>query len=140
MPFFVDRYPVVDATALQDSPRIGMKVKLPATLVGSIGRAGDADYFRFEAKAGQEISVQVVTNGSKLEPVVELTDANGKVLADSSTGLLGYLCPTEGVYSFGIRDKDFRGEAGFAYRISIGDFPVVTGVFPLGVQRRHGRA
>jgi WD40 repeat protein len=135
LPFVVDRYLAITESLSGDSPRLGMKVTLPTTLVGSIGKAGDADYFRFEAKRAQEIAVQVLTMGSKLEPIVELTDATGKVLAESANGLLGYVCPTAGAYSLGIRDKDFRGEPDFAYRISVGGFPLVDGVFPLGVQR-----
>ncbi len=134
-PFIVDRYPAIAETSSGDSPRIGTKVTLPATLVGSIDKAGNADYFRFEAKQAQQIAVQVLTSGPKFEPIVELTDTNGKVLAESASGLLGFVCPNAGSYALGIRDKDFRGEPDFAYRISIGDFPLVDGVFPLGVQR-----
>lgn len=132
---FVDRYQAIAETGPQDSPRIGMQVKLPATLVGVIHKAGDADYFRFEAKAGQEMAIQVQPIGSKLEPMLELTDANGKVLAASANGLLGYNCITAGTYALGIRDKDFRGGADFTYRLSVGDFPIITGVRPLSAER-----
>ncbi len=135
LPFIVDRYPVVAEAGPKDSPRIGMKVTLPATLVGAINKAGDADYFRFEAKVSQEIAVQVLTNGSKLEPVVELTDANGKIVAESTNGLLGHCCVRAGTYALGIRDKDFRGGADFTYRLSVGDFPIVMAVHPLGMER-----
>jgi hypothetical protein len=39
----------------------------------------------------------------------------------------------------GIRDRDYRGGADFTYRLSIGNIPVVTGVFPLAVQRGRTR-
>jgi hypothetical protein len=136
-PLFVDRYPAVDEKGAKDSPRIGMMVNVPATLVGSIGRAGDADYFRFVLKAGDEIAVQALTAaiGSKLEPVLELTDANGRPLAESASGLLGFKCRAAGTYALGIRDKDYRGGADFTYRVSVGRFPLVLGVFPPSVQR-----
>src|SRR5262249_28910192 len=35
----------------------------------------------------------------------------------------------------GIRDRDFRGGADMPYRLHVGEIPVVTAVFPLGVQR-----
>ena len=46
-------------------------------VAGSLGRAGDVDYYRFEAKAGQEIGVQVQpsTRGAKLEAILQLIDA-----------------------------------------------------------------
>ena len=62
-------------------------MKLPATIVGAIDRAGDVDYFRFEAKAGDQIGVQVIAAelGSKLDPVLVLTDAGGAILAEGTT-------------------------------------------------------
>ena len=106
-------------------------------MIGAVGKAGDVDYYRFEAKAGQEVGVQLLTAavGSKLEPVLELTDADGRSLAESANGLLGYTCPAAGVYAVGVRDRDYRGDATMFYRLNIGDIPIVTGVFPLGIQR-----
>ena len=95
------------------------------------------DYYRFEAKAGQEVGVQILTDaiGSKLKPLLELTDADGRPLDESDNGLLGYTCPAAGVYAVGVRDRDYRGDATMFYRLNIGDIPIVTGVFPLGIQR-----
>jgi hypothetical protein len=137
LPLIVDPFAPVAKEDGHGSPRTGQVVTLPATLVGSIGRAGMVDFYRFEAKAGQEIGVQAVTAaiGSKLEPVLQFTDADGRVLAESSNGLLGVVCPTAGIYAVGIRDRDYRGEAALTYRLHVGDLPVITGVFPLGVRR-----
>jgi len=137
LPFIVDRFTPVMKVGPNDSPRTGQKIDLPATAVGAVGRAGDVDYYRFEAKAGQEVGVQLLTAaiGSKLEPVLELTDADGRLLDESANGLLGYTCPVAGAYAVGVRDRDYRGDATMFYRLNIGDVPVVTGVFPLGIQR-----
>ena len=135
--FIVDRFnPIMEAEP-NDSPRTGQTIRLPATVVGAIGKAGDVDYYRFEAKAGQEVGVQLLTSavGSKLDPVLELTDPDDRVVAESVKGLLGYTCPVTGVYAVGVRDRDYRGNATMFYRLNIGDIPIVTGVFPLGVQR-----
>jgi hypothetical protein len=135
--FIVDRYLAVSDAASIDSARRGQAVKLPTTLVGTLERAGQADYFRFEAKAGQEIGVQILTAvvGSKLEPVLEMTDADGRALAESTNGLLGFVCPADGAYAIGVHDKDFRGGKEMFYRLHVGDMPIVTGVHPMGVQR-----
>jgi WD40 repeat protein len=135
--FVVDRYLVVSDAATIDSAKNGRPVTLPATLVGSIDRAGQADYFRFAAKAGQQIGAQALTAvlGSKLEPILELTDADGRVVAEGANGLLAYTCPTAGNYAIGIRDKDFRGAADMTYRLHVGEVPIVTAVVPMGVQR-----
>ena len=54
----------------------------------TIDRAGATHFYRFDAKAEQEIGVQLLTAalGSKLEPVLELTDSNSYPL---SSGLVG---------------------------------------------------
>lgn len=135
----VDRFRVLPEAGLTDSSKAAPLVKLPATLVGTLDRAGDADYFRFEARAGEQLGAQVVFNelGSKLDASLVLTDANGVVLAEG-TSSLGCVVPRAGTYALGIRDRDYRGGAEFHYRLHVGDVPVVTGVFPLAIPR--GRA
>ena len=64
--------------------------------------------------------------GSKLDPVLELADADGRVLAESLNGLLGFVCPADGTYAIGVHDKDYRGGADQFYRLHVGDVPVVT--------------
>ncbi len=56
-------------------------------------------------------------------------------MTESANGLLGYTCPTAGAYAVGVRDREYRGDAAMFYRLNIGDIPIVTGVFPLGIQR-----
>src|SRR5581483_6363306 len=44
-----------------NSPATGQKVTLPARIAGSLDRAGDVDYYRFEVRQGQSLGIQVVT-------------------------------------------------------------------------------
>ncbi len=134
--FAVDRFPAVAEAGVTDSARAAQSVKLPVTIVGTIDRAGDADYFRFDAAAGDEIGMQTITTeiGSKLDPVLVLTDGGGTVLAEGSA-VLGFRIPKAGAYAIGIRDREYRGGGDFTYRLHVGNVPVVTGVFPLAVQR-----
>ncbi len=134
VPFTVDPFPRVNEVEPNDSPTTGAKVTLPASIVGAIGRPGETDYYRFEAKAGQEVGAQVVTAGSKLDPVLVLTDAAGAVLAEGATAL-GFICPKAGAYAVGVRDREYRGGADMPYRLHVGAVPVVTAVFPLGLRR-----
>ncbi|QJW99666.1 WD40 repeat domain-containing protein [Frigoriglobus tundricola] len=134
--FAIDRYAAVQEVGNTDSARTAMPVKLPVTVLGVVDRAGDVDYFRFVANAGDQIGVQTVAAevGSKLDSALVLTDDAGTVLADGTTAL-GYTVRRPGTYAIGIRDREFRGGPNFTYRLHIGDVPVVTGVFPLAVQR-----
>lgn len=136
MTLAIDRHAAVTEAGTTDSARQAMPVGLPATVVGTVDRAGDVDYFRFTAKAGDGVGVQVVAAefGSKLDPALVLTDADGRVLAEGGA-VLGFRVTAAGEYAVGVRDKEYRGGADFGYRLHLGDVPVVTGVFPLGVQR-----
>ncbi len=93
------------------------------------------DFVRFDAKAGDEIGIEAVTAGSKLDPILQLTDGDGQVLVESGNGLLGYTCVRAGPYAVGIRDRDYRGDPAMHYRLNIGDIPIVTAVYPRGLQR-----
>ena len=135
--FWVDRFPVIPEQGNTDAARTGMTVTLPATVIGRIDRAGDTDFFRFSAETGQRIGVQLVTvtDGAKFEPVLVLADDTGTELTENPNGRLGFVCPKAGIYAIGVRDREFRGGTEYGYRLHVGPVPVVTGVFPLGMQR-----
>jgi hypothetical protein len=134
--FAIDRFPAVPEVGATDSARTGMPIKLPVTVVGVLDRAGDVDYFRFEAREGAQIGVEVTASalGSKLDPALVLTDEGGTVLAEGTTSL-GYVVRKSGTYAVGVRDREFRGGRDEFYRLHVGPVPVVTGVFPLAAQR-----
>lgn len=132
----VDRYPAVLESSKTDSALTAAKITLPTTVTGSLDRAGDTDHFRFDAKAGQPIGVQLIAGDpKKLDATLSVSDDTGRTLIESSSGVLGFVAPKNGIYSLGVTDKEFRGGTGFEYRLHVGDVPVVTSVFPLGVQR-----
>ena len=136
-PWWTDRFPVVAEQGATDSAHDGMRIKLPATVTGTIDRAGDIDFFRFDAVAGQQLGVQVQTaaDRGKFDPVVTLVASDGRVLAEGANGLLGYTCPAAGSYAVAVHDREYRGGAGYEYRLHVGPLPVVTGIAPLGVTR-----
>ena len=43
-----------------------------------------------------------------------------------------YTVPADGDYTLAIRDSIYRGREDFVYRLALGEFPCITGVFPLG--------
>jgi len=132
-----DRFRTVpEAAAATDSARKAMPITRPVTVLGSIDRPGDVDYFRFSAKAGEEIGIEAALHdaASRLDPVLTLTDESGRVLAEGA-GTLGFIAPADGSYAIGLRDRDFQGGADRKYHLSVGPIPVVNGVFPLGVTR-----
>jgi hypothetical protein len=133
--FSVDLFASTRESGQNSSPGTGQKLTLPASVVASLDRAGDVDWFRFDAGAGQQVGVQVVPDpGSKMEAHLELTDSSGQVIARSSDGTLGHTFAQTGSYAIGVRDREYRGGA-MAYRLHLGEIPIITSVFPLGVQR-----
>src|SRR5262249_40399239 len=77
----------------------------------------------------------VLPPGSKLDPVLLLTNSIGNVIEERSGAFSGLLSVESGTYAVGVRDKEYRGGTEFTYRLQIGNLPVVTSYFPLGVQR-----
>ncbi|HEV3143999.1 MAG TPA: WD40 repeat domain-containing protein [Gemmataceae bacterium] len=134
--YLFDAFSAVDAKGDNDSPSRGQLITLPQTVAGKLDRAGSVHFFRFEANKDQEIGIQVVLPpGSKLEPVLTLTDSSGRELEERSGAFFGLHSGQAGTYALGIRDKEYRGGAEFSYRLQIGNLPVVTSYFPLGIQR-----
>ncbi|MCI0742917.1 MAG: hypothetical protein L0Y72_28135 [Gemmataceae bacterium] len=135
--FIVDLFPLVAPAEGNDSPGTGQLVKLSASVAGKLDKAGDIDYYRFEAKPGQQLGVQLLTKtvGSKIDPYLQLVDPRGRLLAESSDGVLGHVFPDAGTYAVGVRDRELRGGADMHYRLHLGEIPVVISLFPLGLER-----
>jgi len=112
-----------------------------ATVVHGRSDGVQADYFRLPLEAGQVLSVEVVAQriASKMDPVVRLLDATGKEIfaADDSLGIgadcrFQFTCEQAGEYVLEVRDN--RYQAGGAYYLRVGDFPIITSPFPLGAR------
>ncbi len=132
----VDLFANVPEKSANDSPGRAQKIALPASVVGKLDKAGDADYYAFDAKAGEELGVHIITKtGAKFEPVLVLSDAKGVILAESTRGHLGHRFAQAGTYVVGVRDHDLRGGDAFTYRLHLGEIPIVTSIFPLGGRR-----
>jgi len=69
---------------------------------------------------------------------VALYDAKGKELAYDDhyrfrpDPVISCEIPNDGQYTVEVRDSIYRGREDFVYRISIGELPFVTSIFPMG--------
>lgn len=124
-----------------------MEVTLPATLNGQI-MPGGVDRFRFPARKGERLVV--VARARALIPYLSdavpgwfqatlaLYDAHGKEVAYADDyrfnpdPVLSAEVPADGEYLLEIRDSIYRGREDFIYRLTVGQLPFVTSVFPLG--------
>lgn len=144
VPFAVGGWPEVKEVEPNDTPAAAQPLSLPATAVGTLEKPGDVDCYRFEARPGEELVFQVVGASirSRLNAVLTLMDRTGHVLAEANASgsrpepLLGYRFSAGGAHVIRVQDFENSGGADVYYRLNVGDFPVVTTVFPLGL--RHG--
>jgi len=120
---------------------------IPAVVNGQI-LPGEMDRIRFSARQGQKIVVSV--RARELIPYISdavpgwfqatlsLHDASGKELAYTDDfrfdpdPVVYYAIPADGDYYIEIKDAIYRGREDFVYRITIGETPFITSVFPLG--------
>jgi WD40 repeat protein len=70
----------VEESEPNDSTKEADEVATPGGVSGRIGRVGDVDQFRFRAKKGERLIVEVYAGrlGTPLDPVLEINDAAGK--------------------------------------------------------------
>ena len=127
--------------------RLETKVTLPAVINGQI-LPGTVDYFRFPATKGTKLVI--AASARELIPyladavpgwfqaTIALYDASGKELAYdddfrfSPDPVLYYEIPADGEYVLEIKDSIYRGREDFVYRITVGEIPFITSIYPLG--------
>ena len=105
-------------------------------IVHVLDRAGAVNTYRINVAKGQSLGLEFIKlAGSKLEPVLTIADPMGRIVAESYEGHLGHTFAEAGTHSFSVRDRDYRGGPDFKYRYKLGKIPIVTAVFPMGLQR-----
>jgi len=109
---------------------------------------GTADRYRFEARKGQQL---VITAAARqlipyladavpgwFQATLALYDDKGRQVAYDDDyrfhpdPVLFFQVPEDGRYVVEIKDAIYRGRPDFVYRITLGEFPYITSVFPLG--------
>ena len=138
-----------EATALRKRPpeEAEETITLPCTVNGQIA-SGEINRYRFHASKGQRLVLS--TQARQLipfiadavpgwfQPVLGLYDATGRELAYSDDyrfnpdPVILYQIPADGDYVFAIYDAIYRGREDFVYRITAGELPLITSIFPLG--------
>jgi ribosomal protein L40E len=124
-----------------------VRVAVPCTMNGQIA-PGEVNRYRFRATKGQRLVISAkardlvpyVADGVPgwFQAVLSLHDANGKEVAynddfrSDPDPLIYFEVPEDGEYVLTINEALFRGRESFVYRITIGELPFVTSIFPLG--------
>ena len=147
---------------IRQPPRTETPVTLPAVINGQIiprepyvlhysperFTPGAADRFRFEARKGQQLVIAAAARElipyladavpGWFQATLALYDAQGKELAYDDDyrfhpdPVLFFKVPEDGEYVVEIKDAIYRGRPDFVYRITLGELPFITGIFPTG--------
>lgn len=116
-------------------------IALPTTVWGGLGKPGEVDEFRFNAKAAQTIVFDLAAKplGSKAANLaLTLLNETGVVLAASNgfeggEPLLAHTFDRAGTYRVRVSDQQLGASPEHFYRLTMGGFAFVTGVYPLAV-------
>lgn len=113
---------------------------LPASLWGTLSETGQHDAYRFTAKAGEELilDLAVAQVGSAAKsPTLEILDAARNVLVvnrgldSGSDPFIAWKAPVDGDYTLLVSNTTLDGSANHFYRLTVGALPYVTGWSPL---------
>ena len=129
------------------TPATDLNITLPCVVNGQI-LPGGVDRLRFKARQGTRLVVAV--RARELIPYLPdagpgwfqaslaLSDGKGNELAHADhfrfhpDPVLYQELPRDGDYVVAIRDSLFRGREDFVYRVTLGELPFATDLFPLG--------
>ena len=126
-----------------DTVETAQAVDLPATINGRLS-GPDRDTYRFSAKAGQRVTLEVEARraGSAVDPVLRVMDAEGRQVAINNDAAaigidsrLSLRVQKSGVYYAEVHDARYSNQSANFYRLKIGEFDFAEGVFPLGGRR-----
>ena len=144
--FFVGSLPEIVEKEPNNTVESAHDVTLPIVINARVSPTLDVDHFRFAAKGGQTLVAAIVafgmdsiqnTNKGYLDTNIELLDASGKVIAaaDDTLGLdplLSTTIPADGNYTLVVKSLQYLGSDHAVYRLTIGDVPYPTSLFPAG--------
>lgn len=146
--FQVGQLPELRETEVEtDRAVVETSVTLPAVVNGRI-MPGGVDRFRFQARRGAHLVAVVAARDlipyladavpGWFQATLTLYDAEGHELAYDDDfrfhpdPVLHCEIPEDGEYVIEIKDAIYRGREDFVYRVTVGELPFVTSIFPLG--------
>ncbi|HYM13847.1 MAG TPA: PPC domain-containing protein [Bryobacterales bacterium] len=101
------------------------EIHFPVTVNAAINAPDDVDLYKFQAKAGQQVSFLVTARriNSSLDAVLRLLDWEGRRLAhyedlSAPDAQLTYKIPSDGEYFLEVRDLNNGGGKRFFYRLN----------------------
>ncbi len=149
--FIVGALPEHIETEKNNSTDRAEVVELPVVVNGRIAQTLDQDLFRFSARKGQSLVVAVMSHWLDVmgygrndagfaDTSLELLDSAGRVVAEAGDTLgydplIHYVIPADGEYTARVSGMGYKGFPQLTYRLTIGEVPYPTAIFPAGGRR-----
>lgn len=129
----------VGVTNLPITDETSASIRFPGAINGRISKDGETDRYRFSARKGDRYEFEVLAHrlGSLLDPLVELRNEAGKLLAaqddrvltvgQTADGLafpvekdprLEWTAPADGQYELQVRDSNYFGSKDHVYHLA----------------------
>lgn len=128
---------VTDSAGVKTKQNPALAVTLPVTVNGQSTNGADVDWYRFTGTAGQRMLLdgQARRIDSRMELVISLLDATGRVLGQSQPGaggdpIVDVTLPADGEYFVKVHDALYQQGPGYYYRLRMGVLPYLDFVFP----------
>lgn len=122
-------------------------IRLPCTVNGQIA-SGEINRYRFKANKGDHLVITTLARQlvpyiadavpGWFQPVISLRNSEGKEVAFDDDYFfkpdptLLFNVPSTEEYVLSIHDAIYRGREDFVYRVTLGEVPFITSVFPPG--------
>ena len=149
--FLVGRLPEVQEPIGGDFAAM-QEVTTPVVVNGRLDPEADVDRFRFVGRAGQSIVVAVLAHRidvlkphpqkdmGYLDVSLELLDAGSNIIATAADTLgldpvVHCTLPADGNYTVVVKGLGYQGFPGAVYRMTVGEVPYPTAIFPAGGKR-----
>jgi hypothetical protein len=122
---------VVEADGDHATAATAQPVPVPAGISGRIGKEGEVDCYRFEAKAGEHFTFRVVAreHQSMLDSFLRVLNAKGERLVENDDAadrfvhadslIENWAAPADGRYVVEVRDLHQRGGPEFVYFLEV---------------------
>lgn len=155
----VTDFPVVreEESRANNTRESAQPVTVPAAICGRVEKFEDVDFFSFDGKAGQQLTLEVFAQRATAGvhgmvvrgPLIYLMDSlltlhgpNGQIVAQNDNfhggdSFLAVTLPEDGTYAVEVRDARYAGSGRYVYCLEISDSPYAHAVFPMAVEHGH---
>lgn len=148
MPLWVGEDPEAPETEPNDDLAQSQPLIAPVTVNGWLGMLEDVDVYRVRARGGRDLVLKITASalGSNADAAIAVLDERGgPIAANDDFGiardpLLVYRPDRDREVFVRVTDNNQGGGGRHHYRLTIGEVPVVTSVFPLGQPGSGGAA